>query len=398
MWPWLKQHLELVWRSLGEPSWLLLLAILPVLLVMAVRARRRRRRVLSQLGRLPALAALTEKRRQWGFIRGCCLVIGLALLIVGIAGPRWGREVERTTAEGRDIVVVLDVSRSMLADDEHGVSRQQRAKKALEDMVANGVKKRGGHRLALVAFAAGAKVLCPLTHDYDHFLAKLAELDAASLPRDLMAVPASVDYDRSISGTRIGRGVVVALREAHHRDANFRGFQDVLLISDGDDPAPDNEWRIGRDAAKEAGIPIYTMGLGDPDRACRIPAGSGKYQQDAKGNEVLTKLHRTPLQEIAKRSKGQYFEVGTGEPPLRDLFLSKIEPADKREVPDDALALYRQRYPWFYGAALSFLAAELTFGAPLGIGWLFRRRKQKQAEATPRVAADALRQPVLERT
>src|SRR5262249_12247971 len=152
--------------------------------VLLLMARRRRRRVLMHLGRLPALAALTENRRQWRFLRGLCLVLGLSALIAGIAGPQWGLEPEMNPAPGRDLVIVLDLSRSMLADDVPP-SRQERAKDALADFVENTVKNHGGHRLALVAFAASAQVICPLTHDYDHFLAKLRDLDAANLPRDL---------------------------------------------------------------------------------------------------------------------------------------------------------------------------------------------------------------------
>lgn len=362
--PWLQPaHLR---HLFAQPGALVLLACLPVLLVLAILARRRRRRVLAQLGRLPALLALTDRRRQWPFIRACCLVIGLTALVVGIAGPQWGLEPEPTSAPGRDLVVVLDVSRSMLADDVVP-SRQDKAKEALKEFVEKTVKKHGGHRLGLVAFAANAQVICPLTHDYDHFLTKLESLDADNLPRDLRP------GETSVSGTRIGEGLRVAVAEAH--DSRYRGFQDVLMISDGDDPVPDNEWRKGAEAAKEAGVPVYVVGVGDPEKGGRIPTGKDRYLT-REGKQVVTHLTRTPLQEIAKKTRGEYVEAGTNNLPLRDLFLNKIEPGEKREVADDALPLYRQRYSWFFGMALSFLGAEMTFGAPLGLARLFARRKK----------------------
>jgi Ca-activated chloride channel family protein len=347
----------------AHPSALWLLLFLPFLLVLAIAARRRRRRVLMQLGRLPALMALTERRRQWRFLRGLCLVLGLIALVLGIAGPQWGLA-EPTSAPGRDLVILLDLSRSMLADDAPP-SRQERAKEAVRDLVERTIKKHGGHRLALVAFAANAQVICPLTHDYDHFLAKLKDLDAANLPRDLRPGP------NAVSGTRIGEGLRVAVNEAH--DSRFRGYQDILMISDGDDPVRDGEWRKGADLSREAGIPVHVVGVGDAEKGGRIPVGKDAFLM-RDGQPVVTRLERQKLQEIARRTRGEYIEPGTNALPLSELFLTKIDPAEGREASDDALPQYRQRYPWFFATALSLLAAEMTFGAPLGFRRLFRGR------------------------
>jgi Ca-activated chloride channel family protein len=374
-WPtWLQPaHLR---HLFAQPNSLWLLLGLLVLLIVAIRARRRRRRVLMQLGRLPALLALTDRRRQWRFIRGFCLVMGLIALVVGIAGPQWGLEPEPTSAPGRDLVVVLDVSRSMLAEDTLP-SRQEKAKEALKELVEKTVKKHGGHRLGLVAFAARAQVVCPLTHDYDHFLAKVEELDAANLPRDLRP-----DED-AVSGTRMGAGLMTAVNEAH--DSRFRGFQDILMISDGDDPKGDYEYRKGADAAHDAGIPVFVVGVGDPEKDSRIPLGKDLFLNDPESGKLAqTRLRRPVLQEIAKKSRGEYIEAGTHDLPLSDLFLNKIEPGAKREAADDALPLYRQRYSWFFGLALSFLAAEMTFGAPLGVHRLLSLLRKKRTKDDPK--------------
>ena len=311
----------------AQPLLLWLMFVLPMLTVLAFLAKRRQRRVLARFGRLPALAALTERRRPWLFVRSLCWTLGITALVAGLAGPRWGREEKPSTAPGRDLVVLLDLSRSMLADDVVPVdpktppSRQQQAKEALRKLVRETLQKHGGNRVALVGFAARAAVICPLTHDYDHFCEKLAELDAAQLPLDLR--PA----ETSKSGTRIGQGLRLAV-ETH--DPRFRGFQDILMISDGDDPlARDGEWRAGLEAAKEAAVPVYTVGIGNPTEGGKIPTLDG-HSLMHDDREVITHLRPRLLQEIAKRTKGTYTEAGVNPPRLGELFRGTIEGGPKR--------------------------------------------------------------------
>src|SRR5437763_1263518 len=212
-------------HAFTDPVLLAALAVPPALGLLALLARRRRRRLLARLG-LPGAVAAHVERPPGRWRIGAGWGLGLAALTVGAAGPRWGSGPPPPTAPGRDVVVVLDLSRSMLACDALP-SRLGRAKDALREFAA-AVQARGGHRLALVAFAARAQVVCPLTHDYDHFRAKLAELDADP-------PPAAVRPDgTSVSGTRIGAGLRKAV-EAH--DPSAKAAQDILLVSDGDDPA-----------------------------------------------------------------------------------------------------------------------------------------------------------------
>src|SRR5262249_28146174 len=144
-------------------------------------------------------------------------------------------------------------------------SRLERAVRALDDL-SRAVEERGGHRLALVVFAARARVACPLTNDYEHFRHALAK--AAADP-DAGIGPKEEDTP---SGTRMGE----ALRRAvQPHEARFRGPQDILMLSDGDAPAGDAEWFPGAVAARNQGIPVHTVGVGDPETPSRIPAGDG---------------------------------------------------------------------------------------------------------------------------
>jgi Ca-activated chloride channel family protein len=324
----------------ANPMALTLLAILPVLAALGFFARRRRRKALARLGSVTAL------EDRLGSLRGVCLSTGIALLVVGIAGPQWGRDWVQA-APGRDIVVVLDMSRSMLAEQP---SRFERAKTALVDL-SQEVQRHGGHRLGLVVFAGGAKVVCPLTHDYDHLREVLDQLDAKELPEELS--PAG-----TLSGTRIGAAIREAVTVGH--DERFRGFQDILLLSDGDDPAHDEEWRSGITAAQQARIPVHTIGIGDPEHANVIPTeAGGPLLHDDK--TVLTKLNEKPLEDLARLTGGTYIAAHTKALPLGELFRTRIEPRPGHDDADggDAMQVYRPRYTWFLGPALALLALEM---------------------------------------
>jgi Ca-activated chloride channel homolog len=352
-----------------------LLAVLPVWGVVALWAARRRRKALVRFGALPAVRTLASSRGAWRIVRQGCLLAGLLLLIAGIAGPRWGWDWEQAAAPGRDIVVVLDLSRSMLAQDVLP-NRVERAKKALVDL-SHEIEKRGGHRVALVAFAAHARIVCPLTHDYQHFRTALADLDALHLHPDLR--PTGKD---AVSGTRIGAGIRAAV-EAH--DPRFRGAQDIILISDGDDPAGDADQEMREGIAAARGIrvpggrkiPVHTVGIGDPRKTSTIPL---------KGDEVLrfnhevvkTRLKELPLETIARLTGGAYIAARTSTLPLAELFREHIDSADRHENDEENLPVRRLRYAWYFTGAFSFLGFEMILG---------QKRQKKSAKRAHRAAA-----------
>src|SRR5207248_5851262 len=138
------------------------------------------------------------RQRFW---RGLCLTLGLLAIVLGTAGPQWGRDWDQSAAPGRDLVVVLDCSRSMWAETP---SRLERAKTALLDL-CNEMKKHGGHRVALVVFAGSARLACPLTHDYDHFRESVEAVDTDAPDPEIAPGPGAQ------SGTRIGAALHKAL-------------------------------------------------------------------------------------------------------------------------------------------------------------------------------------------
>jgi tetratricopeptide (TPR) repeat protein len=208
--------------------------------------------------------------------------------------------------------------------------------------------------VALIVFAAHPKLIFPLTGDYDHLRSMLATLDAETLPAELRPHA----EESSVSGTRIGAALRLAV-ETH--EPRFQGAQDILLISDGDDPADDKEWRQGIVAAREKKIPVHAVGVGDPANAGPIPFGNDFLRHD--NTVVKTRLQEKPLQEIAQTTGGVYLPAHLNALPLGQLFRKVIEPRGERaasEVESTAdLPILEQRYAWFFGSALALLAGTM---------------------------------------
>jgi Ca-activated chloride channel family protein len=330
---------------LANPELLAALAVLPAIAVLTSIDARRRRRVLVNVGGLPRPSTSVRWSRA---IRGACLLLGLVALIGATTGPRWGRDESPVTAPGRDLVVVLDCSKSMLAETP---SRLERARTALLDL-ADTLARVGGHRVALVTFAARAKVACPLTHDYDHFRECVSDLDPQILDAELGPV------NGSASGTRIGPGLCEAVRAC---DARFAGATDIWLLSDGDDPARDGEWQSGIDAARASGLPVYTVAIGDPMVGSAIEIDGRPLQHD--GKEVRTRLEEAPLRAIAEATGGICFPARTRPVALGTLCRDVIAARQLRDENDDSLPVTRDRSRLFYGSSLVLLAGSILFGS-----------------------------------
>jgi Ca-activated chloride channel family protein len=330
----------------ANPWSLALLGLLPVLPLLGLLAWFRRRRALDCLGNAVLLQVLIVTRNGFPLVREILLGSGLALVVLGVAGPQWGRDWNAALAPGRDLIVVLDLSRSMFAEQP---SRLERSQAALADLVRT-LKERGGHRLGLVVFAGRAYVACPLTHDYDHFHEAVEAMDPEHLPAEIAMT------ENEPSGTRIGAGLQAAV-ELH--DPRFRGSQDILLLSDGDDPSRDPDWRWPAAEARTNDIPIHTVAIGDPDLESSIPLTESKVLE-REGQPVLTRMQQASLHEIADLTEGVFIDAGTKSVPLGKLYQEIVQSQAVHLDTDDNLPLYRQRYPWFLGAAFLLLAVEMV--------------------------------------
>lgn len=158
------------------------------------------------------------------------------------------------------------------------------------------MKSRGGHRVALIVFAAKPLLVCPLTVDYNHLLQRASEISLSAPPTGIYPN----DDEPWTSGTRIGSAVRLAV-DSH--DPRFEGYQDVILISDGDDPSPDRDSEIetGIIAASRQHIPVHCVGVGDSKEGGQIIVEEVPVQ---------TKLEEAPLRTIARLTDGIYFSAG----------------------------------------------------------------------------------------
>jgi len=329
--------------------WAFGLALIPLLLLtLEVIAIRRAWERFRSLGTLSTLLLMRTSHRERGWLTIMLTLLAWNSLVIGLVGPCWGEGEPDGVLQGRDLVIVLDMSRSMLASDAAVGTRFETAQSAALELVES-LRTRGGHRVGVIIFAAKPMVWVPLTADYDHVSKKLLELDAAHVP---LGIRPSED---SKSGTRFGAALLLAIKQ---HDERYQGSQDVLLLSDGDDPANDREWALGVTPARRARIPVHSVGFGDPDpeRAVTIILdGQLLESPDAMGipQPVRTSLNESVLKSVAEEGDGLYYPVRREQPRLGEFFRQSVVSKATREVLDDTLTQKQNRSHWFFLLALS---------------------------------------------
>lgn len=328
-------HLALPWLT-----WLLL--GVPALALARIVLAWRRRKKLAMFAQPLSLAVLLPPKSRWRWLRALLVSFGLTFLLIGAAGPRWGQGDAPEVVPGRDIVLVLDMSRSMLATDAPP-TRFDRGREALIELVQL-MQRRGGHRLALIVFGSDAQIVVPLTHDYRHVLNKLESLDVETPPARLR--PRS----DAKSGTRLGAAVQLA---GSPNLSASPGFQDVIVVSDGDDPLGDADWQDGLRSVAELGIPFHTVGIGDPERTSVVPERP----------DASTRLREHPLREIARQTGGHYIAARRDAPRLVEFFKQRIESKPGTVIAGDTPPQPKLQSVWLYLAATVLLAGAWLVGS-----------------------------------
>ena len=332
---------------LADPVWLHALWLAPLTLLLAWHAARARRRALERLGDSPLVQQITSgpRRRR---LRACCLAAAVALIALALARPQHGTETRDVEHRGRDLVFVLDVSRSMLARD-LAPSRLGRAKLWINDLVDD----LGGDRVGLVAFAGAPAIKCPLTQDRAFFRLALDRLDTQSAPR---------------GGTMIGDAIRKVLDDIYEVE-NENGdpvesgrFRDIILITDGEDQ---ESFPVkAAQTAGEFGVRIIAIGVGDTGEGTPVPVapGSDRYIEHD-GKTVRSRLESKTLREIQQAVPGNVFlEVGTGEIDLAQVYRDLIASAEQTTLGSSTVTDYKERYAVFLALALVLLAFESLIG------------------------------------
>ncbi len=263
---------------------------------------------------------------------------GLALLlcVFALAQPQWGFEWQEVKRTGLDILIGIDVSRSMLARDMRP-TRLERTKYAVKDLM----RKLSGDRIGLIAFSGTSFLQCPLTIDYNGFLLTLDDLNTETIPRP---------------GTSIASAIKDAIDILKGADKKFKVF---ILITDGEELEGD-AIKAASEAA-QAGIRIYCVGVGTAEGDL-IPSiderGERGYLADKAGQVIKTRLNEDLLKKIAVATGGSYVRATPSDFGLTLLYDKSISKLEKRDIEAKMKKHYQERYQIFLGIAVALLLLE----------------------------------------
>ena len=323
----------------ADPNFLWALFSLPLFLLLFVYAYHRRKKLAARFASIsmfPKIAtSLSPFRRA---IKASLLLLGIAFLILALARPQWGRQMEHIERKGLDIVLLQDISLSMLAEDvkPNRLVRSRHEISAFLDTLS-------GDRVGLVAFSGEAQTMVPLTLDYGTVQLVLRDLEPGWL----------------MPGTDLSAAIDKGL-QMFRRSKVPSKYAVMVLMSDGEEQ--DAKAVEKAKEAAEAGIRIYTVGIGSKE-GVPIPEpsknGEVAYHKDRFGNIVTTHLEESTLQEIANITGARYFYASPGEFQLQKV-LSEIQNMEKRDTSSDQVENYQDRYQIFLAiAALLFLMEAL---------------------------------------
>ncbi len=321
------EHPALLW---------LLLVLPPAMVVFFWWATRKRLSLLTQFVQarlLPGLLSGLSPARQ--YTRFACLTLAVSLLIVALARPQWGFAWEDVKQRGLDIVLAVDTSRSMLAED-IAPNRLARAKLAAMDLM----QQAKSDRLGLVAFAGVAFLQCPLTFDDGAFRQSLDALDVNILPQ---------------GGTALAEAIQTAL-PAYREGDNHKV---LILLTDGEDH---EEGAVeAAAAAAKADVRIFTIGIGSTEgEVLRARDASGRvdYVRDEQGNVVKSRLNEDLLEKIAAAGNGAYLRL-QGSKTMELLYQNGLAPLPRNDGQEKLVKRYHERFHWPLAMAILLLLIEI---------------------------------------
>ena len=284
----------------AHPHFLYLLNLVPVLIVLYWFAFRAKRRAMERFGKSELLEKLTRsvsrKKQVW---KAVLITLAFTGLILAFARPQLGTRMRTVEREGQDILIALDVSLSMLAED----IKPNRLEKAKHE-IASLIDRMEGDRIGLIAFAGKAFVQCPLTLDYGAAKMFLDVMDSNLIP---------------VPGTAVGEAIQKAITSFVEKE---RKHKVLILITDGED-------HVGKPvemaaAASKEGVVIYCVGIGS-SKGVPIPMKNERgemtgFKKDENGEVVMTKLDELTLEKVALETGGKYYRASPGEVELEKIY------------------------------------------------------------------------------
>lgn len=316
--------------------WLLLVVGCAAAMIYGFARRQSAWRAFAALGTHRILAPDASAARP--YVKAVLLLLVMVCLVLALIGPRWGTYEEYVQQRQLDLLVCLDVSKSMLAEDA-GMSRLDRAK----DDVKRLLDKLGGGSIGLVAFAGRAKLVCPLTDDYEFYRIALDDVDTNAAP---------------LGGTNIGEAIAAAVKGF---GGERRAQRAILLITDGEDHGETAIEEAKK--AREYGVIVFTIGIGDDKQGALIPVGQGEQRTFLKyqDQQMWSKMDPTKLMAIALAGGGEYQPSGQITPTQRTLewiYEQRLRPMEERANKQKPVARQYPRFHWPATLALVLLVME----------------------------------------
>lgn len=318
----------------AHPELLYLLIIVPLLIVFYVIMVGKKKKAIAEFGNpellKPLMPLLSFKRGAWKFV---VLLLALVFVIIGVAGPQFGSKLQQVKKKGVELMIALDVSNSMMAQDIKP-SRLEKAKMAIARMV----EKLSNDKVGLIVFAGDAYVQLPITTDYSS-----AKLFLSGINTDVVPV----------QGTAIGAAIDLAAKSFTPETETSKA---IIVITDGENHQDDAVAAAQR--AHEKGIAVHTIGMG-LEQGGPIPEKNdpGQFMKDGSGNIVVSKLDEETLKNIAQAGEGIYVRASNTEVGLNQL-LDEVNRMEKTLLEERVYTDYAEKYQYFLLVGLFLVFVE----------------------------------------
>ena len=321
----------------AQAGYLLVILIIPFLFLFYALKRMIRKKRIKRLGDEVIVRQLMPNvPSSRGWVKLILLSLGIFFFAIGLSRPQLGAKIKEMEGKGVEIMIALDVSNSMLAED-YTPNRLSRAKLAISRLV----DKLREDRIGLIIFAGQPFVQLPVTTDYVSAKVFLNSINTGSVP---------------VQGTALGEAIMLAAK-SFSMDSEKSG-RAIILITDGenheDDPIE------AAKVAREAGINVFTIGIGS-DAGKPIPLPNGELLKDKEGNIVVTRLDEETLVKVAAAGGGAYVRAGNSDFGL-DAVVEKIRELDKQTYRSVVFEDFDEQYMYFFGIALLFFILEFMIG------------------------------------
>ena len=321
-------------------EFLYLLALIPVLIIGIIMYSKWQKNSILKFGDINLLNQLMQSHSIFRKkIKNTLFVLAITFLIVGLSNPQVGTKMEEVKREGVDLMIAIDLSYSMMAQDIKP-NRLERAKQAISRLI----DKLEGDRIGLVVFAGEAYVQLPITTDYSAAKLFLSTVNTSIIPTQ---------------GTKIANAIDLCSKSFDKENAQSKA---IIIITDGE--THDEEAIESAKKAKEEGIYIHTLGMGltkgGPIPIYNKYGSTSEFRKDREGNVIITKLNESMLEEIALAGEGTYIRANNSKSGLSSLF-EEINKMEKKEIGTMIFTNYKDRFQIFIGISLVLLILNLFF-------------------------------------